>query len=76
MTRVARKLILASTLLMAAVFLPRSGQAGTCCTNCNHTYLVTCWNNCNGNTTCQTNCENSYDSCASGCSRFGDHCPV
>lgn len=76
MTQAARKLILACTLLAAAVFLPQSTQAGTCCTNCYNNYLVTCWNNCNGDSTCQTNCENQYDNCAIGCGRFGDRCPI
>ena len=76
MMRAACKLILACTFLVAAAFLPSSAQAGTCCTNCNNTYLVGCWNSCNGDTTCQNTCESKYENCAIGCSRFGDFCPI
>jgi hypothetical protein len=77
MNRATCKLILACTLLVAAAFLPSSAQAaGTCCTNCYNTYLVGCWNSCNGDATCQNTCESKYDNCAIGCSRFGQNCPI
>jgi hypothetical protein len=77
MTRTTFKLILAGALLVMASFMPQGAQAaGTCCTNCYNRWLVTCWNGCNGNAGCQTSCENSYDSCAGGCSRVGQNCPI
>jgi hypothetical protein len=75
MTRTTGKLILAGILLIVASFLPQSAGAGTCCTNCYNRYLVTCWNGCNGNATCQSNCDSSYEGCAIGCSRYGESCP-
>jgi hypothetical protein len=77
MTQV-RKLILASFLLVFAIFLPSPAKAwSACCQSCMDQWLTTCWNNCNNDTNCQAGCERNYETCAGNCARSGGgSCPV
>jgi hypothetical protein len=79
MTRTTLKLILAGALLVMASFMPQGAQAsGTCCTNCYNRWLSTCYNSCNSDpdpAACQSRCDSNYESCAIGCSRYGQSCP-
>jgi hypothetical protein len=73
MTQPFRKLLLACALLIATAFLPRSGQAATCCYACATTFDA-CEANCHGSTTCNAGCVSRYQNCQLGCSPHG--CPV
>jgi hypothetical protein len=71
MSRRVTKLFLATILLIATVFLPRSGQAAmTCCSVC----IInrdTCAADCVG-TNCKRGCLSGFMSCEHGC---GGTCP-
>ena len=70
MRRTVTKLLLATILLIATAFLPRTGQATTCCASCQNT-LDACELACNGNTTCNAGCVSRYQNCQRGCGRGG-----
>jgi hypothetical protein len=70
MSRPVTKLFLACTLLIATAFLPRSGQAVTCCYACATTYDA-CVANCHGSTTCNAGCSSRYKTCQRGCGPGG-----
>jgi hypothetical protein len=72
MSRTTAKLILAAILLVATTFVPRSGQALTCCAGCTST-LDACETNCHGNTTCDAGCVSRFQTCQRGC---GHGCAV
>jgi hypothetical protein len=69
MSRTIKKLILAGVLLITTVFLPRSGQAVTCCYTCSQTWdacLASCATSPN-KTTCNAGCNSRYTTCQHGC---------
>jgi hypothetical protein len=70
MSRPVTKLFLAAILLVATSFLPRSGQAVTCCYGCTMTFDA-CEANCHGNTTCNAGCVSRYKTCQRGCGPGG-----
>jgi hypothetical protein len=72
MSRTVTKLFLATILLIATAFLPRSGQATTCCTNCLNA-LDACQAGCHTNA-CLTNCNTTFNNCGHRCGSGG--CPV
>ncbi|HEX4498549.1 MAG TPA: hypothetical protein VIE43_22925 [Thermoanaerobaculia bacterium] len=72
MKRRMTKLFLATVLLIATAFLPRSGQATTCCANCLNTF-ETCDDNCH-NSACDQGCVNRLGFCGKSCGPGG--CPV
>ena len=76
MTRSLRKLILAGALVAFAGLLPQAAQSVICCQGCLNN-LNACYAACGNDATCQSNCDNGYDRCATGCGRFGgQHCPI
>lgn len=70
MSRTVTKLLLATILLIATAFLPRTSQATTCCAACQNT-LDACELNCHGNTTCNAGCVSRYQNCQRGCGHGG-----
>lgn len=70
MSRRLTKLLLASLLLIASAFLPRSGQATTCCGDCVNR-LFACQDNCNNNPTCYQTCNNRFNACGKSCGPGG-----
>jgi hypothetical protein len=69
MNRKITKLLLAGLILIGTAFLPRSGQAVTCCYACGQTYDA-CISGCASSpnrTTCDAGCSSRYTTCQHGC---------
>ncbi len=71
MSRTVTKLFVATTLLIATAFLPQTGQAISCCVNCQNA-LDACQAGCH-TIACQANCNTSFNNCGRRC---GGICPV
>ena len=75
MDRKITKLILAGILLIGTAFLPKSGQALTCCAACEQTW-DTCISGCASSpnkTVCNAGCNSRLTTCQHGC---GPHCEI
>ncbi len=69
MSRPVIKLFLACTLLIATAFLPRAGQATTCCGDCVNR-LFACQDACTTNA-CYALCNTRFQSCGRSCGPGG-----
>ncbi len=69
MRRTTTKLILACTLLIATAFLPRTGQATTCCGFCVNR-LFACQDACTTNA-CYARCDTIFQGCGKSCGPGG-----
>lgn len=69
MNRKITKLMLAGALLIGTAFLPRSGQAVTCCFTCEETWdaCVTACASSTNKPACNAACNTHFNTCQSGC---------